>query len=64
MFAKVFETLGLASAIALKRSGHNVLVLEKEQQLGGTDSVSFNFIPWILISAYRFDARYPVDVLG
>ncbi|KAF8195306.1 hypothetical protein K438DRAFT_1827229 [Mycena galopus ATCC 62051] len=27
---------GLASAISLKKSGHNVLVLEKEPQLGGT----------------------------
>ncbi|KAJ7488100.1 hypothetical protein FB451DRAFT_1226419 [Mycena latifolia] len=30
---------GLASAIALKASKHNVLVLEKESQLGGTDSI-------------------------
>ncbi|KAJ7488120.1 hypothetical protein FB451DRAFT_1226471 [Mycena latifolia] len=30
---------GLASAIALKASRHNVLVLEKESQLGGTYSV-------------------------
>ncbi|KAJ7921364.1 hypothetical protein B0H13DRAFT_1985155 [Mycena leptocephala] len=30
---------GLASAIALKASGHNVLVLEKEPQLGGTSSM-------------------------
>ncbi|KAJ6594368.1 hypothetical protein B0H19DRAFT_59045 [Mycena capillaripes] len=30
---------GLASAIALKASGHNVLVLEKEKQLGGSDSI-------------------------
>ncbi|KAJ6573487.1 hypothetical protein DFH09DRAFT_388963 [Mycena vulgaris] len=29
---------GLASAIALKASGHNVLVVEKESQLGGPDS--------------------------
>ncbi|KAJ6594841.1 hypothetical protein B0H19DRAFT_1247480 [Mycena capillaripes] len=29
---------GLATAIALKASGHNVLVLEKETQLGGTNS--------------------------
>lgn len=30
---------GLASALALKNSGHNVLVLEKDSQLGGTGSV-------------------------
>ncbi|KAJ7123109.1 hypothetical protein C8R44DRAFT_160970 [Mycena epipterygia] len=30
---------GLASAIALKASGHNVLVLEKEPLLGGTSSI-------------------------
>ncbi|KAF7330992.1 FAD-binding-3 domain-containing protein [Mycena venus] len=30
---------GLASAIALRASGHNVLVLEQERQLGGSDSV-------------------------
>ncbi|KAJ6468076.1 hypothetical protein C8R47DRAFT_1151703 [Mycena vitilis] len=30
---------GLAAAIALKASGHNVLVLEKEPQLGGTSSI-------------------------
>jgi len=30
---------GLASAIALKASGHNVLVLERERQLGGSDSI-------------------------
>ncbi|KAJ6483244.1 hypothetical protein C8R45DRAFT_299961 [Mycena sanguinolenta] len=30
---------GLASAIALKRAGHNVLVLEKDLQLGGIGSV-------------------------
>jgi phytoene dehydrogenase-like protein len=34
---------GLASAIALKASGHNVLVLEKEPQLGGTSSVSMKY---------------------
>ncbi|KAJ7466879.1 hypothetical protein FB451DRAFT_400314 [Mycena latifolia] len=30
---------GLAAAIGLKASGHNVLVLEKETQLGGPDSI-------------------------
>ncbi|KAJ7624838.1 hypothetical protein FB45DRAFT_87460 [Roridomyces roridus] len=30
---------GLASAIALKQAGHNVLVLEKDRQLGGVGSV-------------------------
>ncbi|KAJ6603718.1 hypothetical protein B0H10DRAFT_2079058 [Mycena sp. CBHHK59/15] len=30
---------GLSSAIALKASGHDVLVLEKETQLGGPDSI-------------------------
>ncbi|KAJ6526912.1 hypothetical protein DFH09DRAFT_1152145 [Mycena vulgaris] len=30
---------GLASAIGLKASGHKVLVLEKETQLGGTESI-------------------------
>ncbi|KAJ7039389.1 hypothetical protein C8F04DRAFT_1086640 [Mycena alexandri] len=30
---------GLASAIALKAAGHNVLVLERESQLGGPDSI-------------------------
>ncbi|KAJ7140828.1 hypothetical protein C8R44DRAFT_974572 [Mycena epipterygia] len=30
---------GLASAVALKASGHSVLVLEKEAQLGGTSSI-------------------------
>ncbi|KAJ7689547.1 hypothetical protein B0H17DRAFT_1202191 [Mycena rosella] len=32
------STAGLSSAIALKRAGHNVLILEKEAQLGGPDS--------------------------
>ncbi|KAK6996669.1 FAD-binding-3 domain-containing protein [Favolaschia claudopus] len=30
---------GLAAAIGLKASGHNVLVLEKESQLGGTNKI-------------------------
>ncbi|KAJ7148147.1 hypothetical protein C8R43DRAFT_1129294 [Mycena crocata] len=30
---------GLASAVALKKSGHNVLVLEKDAQLGGTGPI-------------------------
>ncbi|KAJ6483245.1 hypothetical protein C8R45DRAFT_1215119 [Mycena sanguinolenta] len=35
----LFIDLRLASAIALKRAGHNVLVLEKDLQLGGIGSV-------------------------
>jgi hypothetical protein len=36
-----YRTLsGLASAIALKSSGHSVLVLEKDPHLGGIGSVS------------------------
>lgn len=35
---------GLASAIALKSSGHTVIVLEKEPQLGGPDSVRYRFV--------------------
>ncbi|KAJ7140894.1 hypothetical protein C8R44DRAFT_238342 [Mycena epipterygia] len=33
------STAGLASAIALKAAGHDILVLEKESQLGGPDSI-------------------------
>ncbi|KAJ7687821.1 hypothetical protein B0H17DRAFT_1135994 [Mycena rosella] len=36
LYMKAQRTTGLASAIALKTSGHNVLVLEKEAKLGGT----------------------------
>ncbi|KAJ7822745.1 hypothetical protein B0H14DRAFT_3146237 [Mycena olivaceomarginata] len=34
------QEIGLSSAIGLKRSGHNVLVLEKQSQLGSPHSVS------------------------
>jgi hypothetical protein len=42
--------LGLASAISLKKSGHNVLVLEKDSQLGGADSVCLNRSPGCHVS--------------
>ncbi|KAJ7842959.1 hypothetical protein B0H14DRAFT_2779732 [Mycena olivaceomarginata] len=41
---------GLASAISLKKSGHNVLVLEKDSQLGGADSVCLNRRPGCHVS--------------
>ncbi|KAJ7740576.1 hypothetical protein B0H16DRAFT_1464808 [Mycena metata] len=34
---------GLASAIALKAAGHNVLILERDPQLGGPDDILFDW---------------------
>jgi ribosomal protein L25 (general stress protein Ctc) len=63
-FTRSLETEGLASAIALKNVGHNVVVLEKDVQLGGGGSVSANLTP----SNYHLPctARYRMDpdVLG